>query len=76
MSPNPSKPARSPKARRNRNVVVICLAVFFGMIGVTAFGLLFTPVFYVICRFISDRLPKPARSPPPQEAPGKEAPAE
>jgi multidrug efflux pump subunit AcrB len=25
-------------------------AVFFGMIGVTLFGLIFTPVFYVICR--------------------------
>src|SRR5262249_7514525 len=25
-------------------------AVFYGMIGVTAFGLIFTPVFYVICR--------------------------
>jgi hydrophobe/amphiphile efflux-1 (HAE1) family protein len=25
-------------------------AVFFGMIGVTIFGLLFTPVFYVLCR--------------------------
>jgi HAE1 family hydrophobic/amphiphilic exporter-1 len=34
-------------------------AVFFGMIGVTAFGLLFTPAFYVMCRFISDRLWKP-----------------
>ena len=26
------------------------IAVFFGMLGVTAFGLLFTPVFYVVCR--------------------------
>jgi multidrug efflux pump subunit AcrB len=26
------------------------ITVFSGMIGVTAFGLLFTPVFYVICR--------------------------
>jgi HAE1 family hydrophobic/amphiphilic exporter-1 len=26
------------------------VAVFFGMIGVTAFGLLFTPVFYILCR--------------------------
>jgi HAE1 family hydrophobic/amphiphilic exporter-1 len=34
-------------------------AVFFGMIGVTGFGLLFTPAFYVMCRFISDRLWKP-----------------
>ena len=28
-------------------------AVFFGMIGVTAFGLLFTPTFYVACRALS-----------------------
>jgi HAE1 family hydrophobic/amphiphilic exporter-1 len=28
-------------------------AVFFGMLGVTLFGLLFTPVFYVFCRFIA-----------------------
>jgi len=28
-------------------------AVFFGMIGVTAFGLIFTPAFYVVCRWIS-----------------------
>jgi HAE1 family hydrophobic/amphiphilic exporter-1 len=25
-------------------------AVFFGMLGVTFFGLIFTPVFYVACR--------------------------
>lgn len=31
-------------------------AVFFGMIGVTAFGLLFTPTFYVVCRALGDRL--------------------
>jgi multidrug efflux pump subunit AcrB len=29
-------------------------AVFAGMIGVTAFGLIFTPAFYVICRWIAD----------------------
>ena len=28
-------------------------AVFAGMIGVTAFGLIFTPVFYVICRWLA-----------------------
>jgi hydrophobe/amphiphile efflux-1 (HAE1) family protein len=39
-------------------------AVFFGMIGVTFFGLIFTPVFYVLCRSISDRLPKPKPRPP------------
>jgi len=30
-------------------------AVTFGMFGVTFFGLLFTPVFYVVCRGIGDR---------------------
>jgi len=39
-------------------------AVFFGMIGVTAFGLLFTPTFYVVCRALGDRMarlrPRPA----------------
>jgi len=29
-------------------------AVFFGMIGVTVFGLVFTPVFYVVCRWIAE----------------------
>ena len=33
-------------------------AVFFGMIGVTAFGLIFTPTFYVVCRELGDRLSK------------------
>ena len=28
-------------------------AVFSGMIGVTFFGLIFTPVFYVVCRWLS-----------------------
>ena len=32
-------------------------AVFFGMIGVTLFGLIFTPVFYVICRWIASKFP-------------------
>jgi hydrophobe/amphiphile efflux-1 (HAE1) family protein len=30
-------------------------AVFAGMIGVTAFGLIFTPVFYVVCRWFAVR---------------------
>ncbi len=30
-------------------------AVFFGMIGVTAFGLIFTPIFYVVCIWIAER---------------------
>jgi hydrophobe/amphiphile efflux-1 (HAE1) family protein len=29
-------------------------AVFFGMAGVTGFGLLFTPTFYVVCRALGD----------------------
>ncbi|MBC6981162.1 efflux RND transporter permease subunit [Caulobacter sp. 17J80-11] len=35
-------------------------AVFFGMIGVTLFGLVFTPVFYVVCRKLAGLLPKKA----------------
>jgi hydrophobe/amphiphile efflux-1 (HAE1) family protein len=34
---------------------VLGTAVFSGMIGVTAFGLIFTPVFYVVCRWIALR---------------------
>jgi HAE1 family hydrophobic/amphiphilic exporter-1 len=30
-------------------------AVFFGMLGVTVFGLIFTPVFYVMVRWIGSR---------------------
>jgi hydrophobe/amphiphile efflux-1 (HAE1) family protein len=30
-------------------------AVFSGMIGVTLFGLIFTPVFYVVCRWVATR---------------------
>ena len=32
------------------------IAVFFGMIGVTVFGLLFTPSFYIISRMLGDRV--------------------
>ncbi|WP_066779206.1 efflux RND transporter permease subunit [Sphingomonas sp. CCH5-D11] len=31
-------------------------AVFFGMIGVTGFGLIFTPTFYVVCRGLAERI--------------------
>ena len=47
------------------------IAVFFGMIGVTLFGLLFTPVFYVLCRWIAVRfkrtgaVPQVGHSPSP-----------
>jgi hydrophobe/amphiphile efflux-1 (HAE1) family protein len=46
-------------------------AVFAGMIGVTAFGLLFTPIFYVVCRWIAEKTRR--RHPAPQAPP---APAE
>jgi multidrug efflux pump subunit AcrB len=42
--------------------------VFAGMIGVTIFGLIFTPVFYVIGRWIAlrtQRRPAPGTSPRP-----------
>jgi HAE1 family hydrophobic/amphiphilic exporter-1 len=37
-------------------------AVFFGMLGVTLFGLVFTPAFYVALRGLTRRraLPRPA----------------
>jgi multidrug efflux pump subunit AcrB len=31
------------------------VGVFFGMIGVTIFGLIFTPIFYVLCRRFAQR---------------------
>ncbi len=45
-------------------------AVFFGMLGVTFFGLVFTPVFYVVCRAISAKLPqgKKRKLPPADQA--------
>jgi HAE1 family hydrophobic/amphiphilic exporter-1 len=46
------------------------VAVFFGMLGVTAFGLIFTPVFYMFFRRVSDRLPKPKPPPPPTPTTG------
>jgi hydrophobe/amphiphile efflux-1 (HAE1) family protein len=37
--------------------------VFFGMIGVTAFGLIFTPVFYIVARWIASLASKPRAEP-------------
>ena len=42
-------------------------AVFSGMIGVTAFGLIFTPVFYVVCSRLAARLTR-SKSAAPQPA--------
>ena len=47
-------------------------SVFSGMLGVTLFGLIFTPVFYVLCRWLSARMPGAAK---PKDAPTP-APAE
>jgi hydrophobe/amphiphile efflux-1 (HAE1) family protein len=41
-------------------------AVFSGMIGVTAFGLIFTPVFYVVTRWIALRAGEGRAQPKPQ----------
>jgi HAE1 family hydrophobic/amphiphilic exporter-1 len=44
-------------------------AVFFGMLGVTGFGLIFTPVFYVVVRNLSGkRRAEPAAPPQPKPA--------
>jgi multidrug efflux pump subunit AcrB len=37
-------------------------AVFFGMIGVTGFGLLFTPTFYVVCRALGEAFARRRRA--------------
>jgi HAE1 family hydrophobic/amphiphilic exporter-1 len=47
--------------------------VFFGMIGVTLFGLIFTPVFYIVTRSLADRVTRLVRrgpsAPPPEPVP-------
>jgi multidrug efflux pump subunit AcrB len=40
------------------------VGVFFGMIGVTIFGLIFTPVFYVVTRWLNDKIPHPMENSP------------
>ncbi len=41
-------------------------AVFSGMIGVTLFGLIFTPAFYVVCRWIADKMSRRKRTLAPE----------
>jgi multidrug efflux pump subunit AcrB len=43
-------------------------AVFFGMIGATAFGLFLTPVFYVVIRLVTQRLGGRRKKKPPMPA--------
>jgi HAE1 family hydrophobic/amphiphilic exporter-1 len=47
------------------------VAVFFGMIGVTVFGLLFTPAFYVISRNFGDWVTEKTRRSPRPLAPAE-----
>jgi multidrug efflux pump len=42
---------------------VMGIAVFSGMLGVTFFGLLFTPLFYVLIRGVAERRAKSATIP-------------
>jgi hydrophobe/amphiphile efflux-1 (HAE1) family protein len=43
-------------------------AVFAGMIGVTAFGLIFTPIFYVVSRWLAEKASRHAGAPQPTPA--------
>ena len=52
--------------------IALGTGVFWGMIGVTLFGLIFTPVFYVVIRGLSERrrrrkAPAPGKAPSPAE---------
>ena len=42
-------------------------AVFFGMLGVTCFGLIFTPIFYVVIRGLTARRAVKPAEPAPAE---------
>jgi hydrophobe/amphiphile efflux-1 (HAE1) family protein len=46
-------------------------AVFAGMIGVTAFGLIFTPIFYVVCRWIAEKVSRRRQAPATPPAPAE-----
>jgi multidrug efflux pump len=46
------------------------VAVFSGMLGVTAFGLFFTPVFYYCIRWLGDRMGRRRTAGPATPAPG------
>ena len=46
-------------------------AVCFGMLGVTSFGLVFTPTFYVVCRALGDRIAQLRRRPDPAQQPAE-----
>jgi multidrug efflux pump subunit AcrB len=47
--------------------IALGTGVFWGMIGVTIFGLIFTPVFYVVTRWIAVHLSSRRRQRPTAE---------
>ena len=51
-------------------------AVFFGMLGVTFFGLLLTPVFYVVIMWFKERRLAPAPEPPAEDSGKPDEPGE
>jgi HAE1 family hydrophobic/amphiphilic exporter-1 len=48
---------------------ILGTAVFAGMLGVTFFGLIFTPVFYVVCRWLANPFARRKPSGPAAEPP-------
>ena len=61
-----SPPAPAPKCARRSGT-----AVFFGMLGVTCFGLFLTPVFYVVIMWFKERrAPRPVPAVPAPEPVG------
>ena len=59
-----------PRAPAPRCGMALGVAVFSGMLGVTVFGIFFTPVFYVVIRGASDRrTAAKAQATPPEAAP-------
>jgi hydrophobe/amphiphile efflux-1 (HAE1) family protein len=51
--------------------VALGTAVFWGMIGVTLFGLIFTPIFYVLVRALASRVGRRRSQPAPHVAPAE-----
>jgi multidrug efflux pump subunit AcrB len=44
-------------------------AVFFGMLGVTVFGLIFTPIFYVVTRWLGEKVSRSRSTAPETDTP-------
>jgi HAE1 family hydrophobic/amphiphilic exporter-1 len=48
--------------------IALGTGVFWGMIGVTLFGLVFTPIFYVVIRALTSRRERPTADAAPHAA--------